>query len=431
MQIKKEPLPKAQMTLTLDLAFDEFQPFIQKATRRLSQKVTLPGFRPGQVPYDVLKLHIPEMEVYQEAANLAVNKTLLLALTQEKINAVGKPEVSIEKLAPNNPFVYKVILSLLPEVELPDLQKMPKVEKRKVEVAPDDIKNALLNIQKKHHIETRTQDKAQTNDKVEVDFEIFKNNVLVENGSYKKFTVIIGEETLIPGFEAELISLREGDTKKFDLKFPEKHYHKTLAGVKATFSVKVLSVSHRSLPALDDSFVQKISMFKTLDELKNTLKRYLLSEQEKREQDRFEQTMLETIKKHTTFTEIPDCLISEEQTRIFHAMKTQMEERGLRFNDYLEHVKKTEEAIKQEYRSQAVEQVKYALLLHEIAQREDIQISEQDIEKERDRVLQALHDDDDTKEYFTSTNSNPQLALTLKHRKVIEFLQTRLSTPTK
>ena len=199
MKIEKKDLGKNQVELTIEVPVEELKNHLEKAAQKLSKKSKIPGFRPGKAPYDLVKARVGEMAIYQEALELIVNATLYQVVMQEKLITVGQPEIKIEKLAPGNPIIYKAIVSLLPEISLGNWQTK-KIDKKIVKAEEEEINQTLKQLQEMRAQETLADRVANQGDKMEVDFEVSINKVVIEGGTSKKYPIILGENRMIPGF---------------------------------------------------------------------------------------------------------------------------------------------------------------------------------------------------------------------------------------
>ena len=426
MKIEKKTLDASRLELTITVDAEDMKAYVYQASVKISETTKIDGFRPGHVPYDVLRQRVGEMPIYEEAANVAINKTFLAAIKQEKVFFVGDPEIHVEKIAPGNDFMYRAILALLPTITLPDFNKVKKVEKKKIAITEKDVNKGLEELQKMHKKEVVKEGSIEKGDKIEVTFDISRDKVLIENGHYEKFPVLIGENMMIPGFEDAFIGLKKGEKKEFELTFPEKYHEKSLAGQKATFSAAVDSVFRVELPTLDDSFAQTLGKFQRLEELKTQIRDNLQLEAANREEQQHEQEIFETLLKETGFTDIPELLIRSEQDRILAEIKQHMTQQGAKWDDYLSHMKKTEEEMRGGYKNQAIERVKVALISREIAAQQKLTPTTQDIDAEVNQTLQMYEGNADVQQKIQSENYRQHIETMQTNRKVVEFLKKNI-----
>ncbi len=428
MKIAKSTLPKSQIELTIEVSTEEMKKYVAKAIREISEHVKIDGFRPGKVPFHVLKNHVPEMEIYQEAANIAINRTLNNAIKQEDIFVIGEPNVHIEKLAPENPLIYKAVLTKLPNITLPAWEKVKNPKKKPIEVTDEEVQKALTELSKMHAKESLKDGASDKGDKVVVDFDILRDKVLIENGHYEKFEVILGEEQMIPGFENELLGLKAGESKEFELAFPKKYYRKDLGGKKATFKCIVKSVSKIEVPEINDALAKKFGEFTTLNELKKKITETIKREKTRKGEEMYEQELLDNVVAATQFEELPASLIEDEKTQIVRELKYDITQNGLKWEDYVSHLQKTEEEIKESYEKPAHKRIQVALIMREIASREKFTATEQEIEKEKTE-LTLQHGLSYNNDHSNGTDEYKGFfANKIVNRKVIEYLKEKLAT---
>lgn len=421
MQIKRDHKPEvSQVELTIELAANELTTYIDQACEKLSKEVNVPGFRPGKVPYFVLKTKIPELHIYEEVFYLAVNKTLPQALEQEKIEFIGQPKIEPLKLAPGNPLIYKATLALLPKVTLGDYKSF-KVKKQKLEIDQKKVERTFADLQKMRASETLVKRPAKKGDKVILSFVVKQNNVPIEGGQAKDFPLTLGDGQFIPGFEDQVVGLSANEEKKFVLTFPENYPEKNLAGKKADFEVKVKDVYELTLPALDDKFAQGYN-FKDFSEFKKQITDNIQHELEHKEEERLELALLEELMERTTFEPLPPLLVEMEIEKMFHELKHQIEESGAKFEDYLKNIKKTEADLRKEWQPQAEKRLKTALISRELSKLEKLEATAKDVDEELEKITKMYAAMPDLKKRLEAPEYRAHLQNMLSNRKVFKFL---------
>jgi len=394
-----EKLPKGEIKIKIELTVEEMKPYLEKAAFLISEKVKISGFRPGKAPYDIVKTQVGEEKIWQEAIEPAVHKTLVEVLDKEKLPTIGSPKIDILKLAPNNPFIYQATVFILPDIELGDYKKN-KIKRNKVEVKKEQMDKALEDLQKMKHSEIIVDRPAQKGDKVEIDFKTFLEKVLIDQGDQKKFPVVIGDKTFIPGFEDHLIGAKAGEEKKFSLKMPENYHDKKLANRTLDFEVKINGVYEISLPEINDDLAKGLGNFENLEDLKKQI------------QDNLKQ--------------IPEVLINSESQKMISELEHNIQRQGLKFEDYLTHIKKKREDLLLDFTPNAIKRVKSALVIREIAKQEKIEITDKEIEQEVKQVLAAYENDSKAKEQITSKEYKDYLRNVLTSKKVIDSLKKEM-----
>lgn len=425
MQVNKKDLEKSQVELTVELSSEEFAPFIEKGARKLAEKIKIEGFRPGKAPLEVLKAKVGEMSILEEAAQLAVNKTLddVLAERINEIKAVGSPNVNISKLAPNNPFEYKVTLSVLPEIELGKYKDLGlKAEEAKVEEKElEKILNDLREMRAKEVLAEK--DKAiEKGDKVIVDIKLFDAKVPIEDGVHNDLALLTGKNYFVPGFDEKIIGAKNEAELKFQLPYPEDHHQKNLAGKMINFEVKIKSVFKRELPELNDDFAKDFRV-KDLEALKKDLQENVLQEKKREIDLKNESEMISKILEETKIGDLPEILIESESRNIMSELEQSVLRQGGKFEDYLNHLKKTRDELKLEMIPNAIKRVKSSLLIREIAVAEKIDASDKEVEEKILELKEQYKGNEEVQKMIQEHNYKHYLKNILTNEKVLARLK--------
>ncbi len=427
MKVEVKKLPRGQAELIIELSVEEYQPFLAQAASEISLTTKIPGFRPGKASFEIIKQRVGEQGIWEQALEAAIKKTFLQAVDQEKLITVGSPQIDIIKLAPGNPVVYKAVISLLPEVQLTNYLKI-RVQSKPVEIKPKQINKAMTDIQKMHAKEILVNREAKEGDKIEIDFETFLDRVPIENGKQTKFSLVIGEATFIPGLEEQLIGLKKADVKEFQLKFPENYHQKALAGKLVDFKIKVNAVFELELPKLDDDFAKNLGGFKTIKEIEDKIMAQITLQKEAEEKQRVEEEMLDKIIEQTTFGDIPDLLVDTETKKMVAELENNLNYQGLNFQDYLSHLKKNKEDLLLDFVPQAIKRVKSALVVREMAKKENIQVSDEEVKDEIKKTIQAYEGNQEAEKQLNQPDYQNYLKSVLAARKVIDHLKSAIIT---
>ncbi|NQU83267.1 MAG: trigger factor [Parcubacteria group bacterium] len=268
MQYTTKSLEKSQVELTITVTSDDYQDDVQKAAVRISERAAIKGFRPGKAPYDIVKQEVGELKIMEEAMQTIVESNFTQAVKKEKLQTIGMPQITIEKIAPGNDFIFKAVVALMPEIKLGNIEKI-KVEKKEQKVDAKKIDEVISNLQKMQTKEVLKNGIADKKDKATIDMEMFINKVPVEGGQAKDHAVYLGEDHYIPGLNEEVVGLKKDDTKEFTLKFPKEHYQKHLAGKNVDFKIKVNEIYELQHPELDDDFAKALGL-DSMDKLRET-----------------------------------------------------------------------------------------------------------------------------------------------------------------
>ena len=423
MQVNKKDLEKSQVELTIELSNEEFAPYIEKGAQKVSENVKIEGFRPGKVPYEVLKQKIGEMTILEEAAHLAINKTIDEIIDQNLIGqqAIGQPQVNITKLAPNNPLEYKVIVSILPTIALGDYKNL-KLKAEKAKLDAKELDKALDDLRDMRATEALIDREVKDGDKVILDINMSLDNVPIENGQHKDLAVLIGKDYFVPGFDRKLIGAKKGGEKKFILPYPDDHHQKNLAGKLVEFVVKVKDVYERIIPELNDEFASFFHL-KDLAELKKNLEESLLHEKKHNLDLKNESEMITKIIDKTKFGELPEEIINSEAKNMLAELEQSVIRQGGKFEDYLKHLKKTKDELMLEIIPNALKRVKSALLIREIAVIEKITAHEHEIEEKIAALKKQYKDNKDVLKMVEEKGYRSYLNNILTNEKVIAKLK--------
>ncbi len=419
---KKEE--KSQVILTITIKPADYAKDLEIAAVRMSERAAIKGFRPGKAPYEMVKQQLGEQNIMQEAAERIVQRSYFEAVKTEKLATVGMPQITIQKMAPGNDFVFEAKVALLPSVKLPDLSKI-KIEKKEVKTGDTEVNKVLEDLRKMQPKETVKAGAATKEDKMVVDLDMFIDNVAVEGGQAKNHQIYLNEPHYIPGLAEEIVGLKKDDTKDFKLVFPKDHYQKHLAGQKVDFKVKVNEVFALEFAKLDDEFAKSVGQ-ESMTQLKELLLSNLSKEADKKEMERQEIAILDQMIEKTTFGEIPQILIDSEKQKMFNELKYDLDRRGISMDQYMLDIKKTEEQIFKDFDEQGTKRAKAALISRQIAKDNNITVDKDDMDKELADIKAAYPDDANVEENIKRPEVLDTIAATIQNRKVLAHLKEKV-----
>jgi len=267
---------------------------------------------------------------------------------------------------------------------------------------------------------------AKDGDKVEVDFDVYLDGVVIEGGSAKKQPIILGEGNFIPGFEENVIDMKKEDRKEFKLKFPKDYFQKNLAGKECDFKIKLVSVNEVVLPEINDEFAKGLGQFKDVADMKTKIEENLVKEAEQKESQRLQAAILEGIIEKSEFGKLPAVLIDSEKERMIQEIKQDLESQGLNFEKYLEHLKKSEDDLKEGFTKQADKRAKSVLLTRQVALDEKIKVEDKEIDDEVKKTLEMYKTQPEMTEQFKSPGYKDYLAKVMINQKVLKFLEKKV-----
>ncbi len=423
MQVTTKDLEKSQIELSIELSAEEFAPYIEKGAIKVSESVKIEGFRNGKVPYEILKQKVGEMTILEEAAHLAINKSLDEAIEKYTIGKqpVGQPQVNITKLAPNNPLEYKVIISLLPTIALGKYKDL-KLKAEEAKIEDKELNKAMDDLREMRAQEVIVEREVKDNDKVIADVHMLVDKVQLEDGHNHDLAILMGKGYFVPGFDKKLLGAKKGDERTFDLPYPDDHHQKNLAGKLVTFVVKIKEVYERKLPEVNDEFASFFRL-KDLEELKKNLKESLLHEKKHNIDLKNESELLGKIIEDTKFGDFPDVLVESESRNLMLELEQSVTRQGGKFDDYLNHLKKTKDELMLEMTPNAIKRVKAALVIREVAVIEKIEPTAEEIDDkvselkkqyEKNHDILKMIDEPGYKTYLRNILTNEQVIAQLK-----------------
>ncbi|MFZ4632108.1 MAG: trigger factor [Patescibacteria group bacterium] len=430
MQVNKKDLEKSQIELTVELSAEEFAPYIEKGAQKVAEEVKIEGFRKGKVPMEILKQKIGEMTILEEAANIAIHKTIDNAVEEHTMErqAIGQPQVNITKLAPGNPFEYKVIVSILPTIALGKYKDLNlKVEDAKID--DKEVEKALSELQEMRAQEILVEREARDKDKVTVDVNMSLDKVPLEDGSHKELAIILGKNFFVPGFDSNIIGAKAGEEREFKLAYPDDHHQKNIAGKMVEFKVNIKNVYERQAPELNDEFAAFFQL-KDMEELKKNLKESLLHEKKHSVDLRNESELISKIVDDTKFGDLPSVIIESESRNMLMELEQNVTRQGGKFEDYLSHVKKTKEQLILDLLPNAVKRVKSALVIREIAVIEKIEVTHEDIHDKIDELEKQYAGNQEILKMLHEEGYHTYLSNILTNEKIIAKLKEWNYAPT-
>jgi len=379
MKVEQKKLQKSQVELTFELTAEEFKEHVGHALEHLKKHVKVDGFREGKAPAKMVEDKIKPESLLMEAGDHAVQHVYTDYVLESKIEPVGNPEVKILKIAQGSPFVFTATITVLPEVELPDHKAIAKSVKGKdVSVTEEEVQDAINYLQKTRAKFTAHNNPAQIKDFVEIKYQ----SKDIENNKEIDDKFILGEGGFMKGFEDGIVGMKSGEEKEVKVKFPDDLPRKDLAGKESVFKIKVVSVQKMELPEINDEFAKQLGAFDSLAALKTSTKEGITAEKTEAEKQRKRAEILEKIAEKSKF-ETPEAMVEYEQQRLFEDFKNRITQSiKISFEEYLASIKKTEVEIKETYKKEAEKRLRGFLVLRELGKKENIQVSDKEVEEE-------------------------------------------------
>ncbi len=376
-------LPKSQVEITITVPYVDYLKSEKRAIEKLSKEMKVDGFRSGQIPENIVREKTGKELIQSSTFEFVIPISYTSSIKEHDLQVIEQPKIDIKKHVEKegDDFVYTAIVSILPEVKLGDYKKI-KVKKNTVKVSEKEVNETIQMISDRFAEWKDVERSSKMGDRVEVDFEGFDTEgKTIPNTASKNHPVILGSKTMIPGFEEALVGLKKGEEKEFDIEFPKDYHANEMKGKKVKFKVKVNRVEEKLTKELDEALIEKVSGKKqSVEDFKKHVEDDLKKEMEEREQTELDNKVVQEIVKIVE-VELPDSLIDEEIHFLKEERKRAVTQQGLTWEQYLKHVKKTEEDFAKDYRKPAEERLKARLAVNEIIKAEKIEANEEDVEK--------------------------------------------------
>lgn len=344
------------------------------------QQGSVPGFRKGKAPAGLIEKQLSPELLQAEFLQEAISDLYIKASTEEKLRQVSQPQVEVKKFVPYTTLEFTAEVEIIGKITLPDYKKI-KVAKKTVEVADKEVDDVIESLRNRDAEKKEVKRVAKDGDEVVIDFVGVdtKTKEAIPGADGKEYPLTLGSNTFIPGFEPELIGLKAGDEKTFDIVFPKDYGTKALQSKKVTFTVNVHKVQSLTLPKVDADFAAKIGPFKTVEELKSDIKKHLLAEKERTVEQDFENELVMKIAEKTTVA-LPKVVVDDQIDRMEQEEKQNLMYRGQTWHEHLKEEGISEEEHREKNREQAEMRVKAGLVLSEIAEAEKIDVTPEELE---------------------------------------------------
>ena len=428
MQINREQIESTKVKLTVVAEQSELDKIKQHVLRDLSKNVKVPGFRAGKAPANLIEKQIDASTLQSEFLDHAINDFYGDAINSTGIRPISQPQIAVSKYVPFSTLEFTIEVEAIGEVQLADYKNI-KLSPKKVEVTSAEINKIVDNLRQRAATKKEVDRAAKKADEVSFDFSGVdaKTKKPIDGTEAKDYPIVIGSGSFIPGFEEELIGLKAGDDKKFDITFPADYAVADLQKRKVTFTVKVLKVQELSEPKADDEFAKTIGAFNTLSELKADIKKGLTAEKQQEADRAYENELLEKIASKSKVA-VPASLIEEEIDRMEEEEKRNLVYRGQTWQEHLDAEGITAEAHREQKREAATTRVKGGLILGEISQAEKITVTPDEIDL-RIRLLKGQYTDPAMTAELDKPESRRDLTSRILTEKTLDKLRSYASKP--
>lgn len=425
MKVEKKQLDKVQVELTIEIPEDEFEEYVEKAYQERKGKVNIPGFRKGRAPRKLIEQHYGKDFFYFDAAEKCVVPMYVKAVQEdEELKPISEPKFDVVTLEAGKPFVYTVVIDTQQEITLGEYTgiEIEAVDSTVTEEAiQQEMEHARDNIALIEDVEDENAT-IEDGDIVLLNFCGKKDGVAFEGGTAENYELTIGSHSFIPGFEEGMIGMKIGEEKDLNLTFPAEYHSEDLAGAEVVFTVKVNAIKRKELAEFDDDFAKDVSEFDTLDEYKESIREDLKKQFEESAQNHYKNKISEKIVNDSDVV-APSTMVEKEIDNYLNEMTYNLRSQGIEMEQYYKLTQSTEEDVKKEFASRAEMSVKQQLVLSEIAKREEISVTNEELDEEFGKLAGYYQmEKDQLKQIFTAQGQTEALKSSIKFEKVINFL---------
>ncbi|KIL20616.1 trigger factor [Bacillus sp. FSL K6-3312] len=420
MSVKWEKQEGNEGILTVEVDAETFNKALDDAFKKVVKQVSIPGFRKGKVPRGLFEQRFGVESLYQDALDILLPVEYPKAIDEAGIEPVDRPEIDVEKIEKGESLIFTAKVTVKPEVKLGDYKGL-NVEKDDATVTDEDVQEELKGMQNRQaELVVKEEGAIENGDTVVLDFEGFVDGEAFEGGKAENYSLEVGSNSFIPGFEEQLVGLETGAEKDVEVTFPEEYHAEDLAGKPAVFKVKIHEIKAKELPALDDEFAKDVDEeVETLAELTEKTKKRLEEAKENEAEGKLREELVEKASENAE-ADIPQAMVDTELDRMMKEFEQRLQMQGMNLELYFQFSGQDENALKEQMKEDAAKRVKSNLTLEAIAAAENLQVSDEEVEEELSKMAEAYNMPiENIKQAIGSTDAMKE---DLKVRKAIDFL---------
>ena len=388
MSLQVERLEHNMAKLTIEVSAEELEGALQKAYQKQKGKISIPGFRKGKVPRQLVeKMYGPEI-FYDDAANALIPEAYAKAYDESGLDIVSQPKIDVTQIEKGKAFIFTAEVAVKPEVTLGQYKGI-EVDSFSTEVSAEEVEAKLAEEQNKNARTITVEGRpVQDKDEVVLDFEGFVDGVAFEGGKGENYPLTIGSGSFIPGFEEQLIGVEPEQEVEVKVTFPEDYHAEDLKGKDAVFKCTVHEIKAKELPELDDEFASEVSEFDTLEEYKADVEKKLREEKESTGKRAQEDQAVNAIIANAEM-DLPEAMIETEARQMLDNFAQRLQQQGLTFEQYMQFTGMTVDKMTEEMRPQAEKRIKTRLVLEAIVSAENIEVSDERLDEEVAKMAEA------------------------------------------
>lgn len=388
MNLQVEKMEKNMAKLTIEVAAEDLEKAMQNAYQKAKGRISIPGFRKGKAPRKMIEQMYGKGVFLEDAVNALIPEHYSKALAECELEIVSQPTIDITQAEPGKALIFTAEVATKPEVTLGDYKGV-EVPKTEINVTDEDVDAEIKKEQEKNSRTINVEDRgAQLQDVVTIDFEGSVDGVPFDGGQATEYPLTLGSNTFIPGFEDQLVGAKVGDDVDVKVTFPEEYQAKELAGKEAIFKCAVKKIEAKELPELDDDFAKDVSEFDTLAEYKEHVKTNLVERKENEAKRAKEDAAVDKAIENAQM-DIPEAMLQTQCRQMLDDFSRRMQSQGLSMDQYFQFTGMTAEKMMEDMKPQALKRIQTRLVLEKVAEVEDIQPTEEEVNEEISKMAEA------------------------------------------
>jgi len=422
MDVNKEKLEGNKVKLEIEIESEEVDEALEQAYRKIVKDIEIPGFRKGKAPRKIVEKRFGEEVLHKDALDILIPKGYSQAVEEADIEPVDQPDIEDFYISKGEAASFTAVVEVKPEVELGQYKELG-IEKGDASVEEDEINERLEKMQDEHsQLMTADRDELQEGDYAIIDFTGYVDGEEFPGGSGEEYSLEIGSGNFIPGFEEQLIGMEVGGEKTVEVTFPEDYHAEDLAGAEASFDVELKEIKEKTAPELDDDFALEASEYETIDELTESIRKEISEQKENDVENAFREELIKKASENAEVN-ITETLVDEQLDQMYSSLSQSVSQQGLEVDDYLGYMGMDEQQWREQNRDTAAERAKELLVLEAIADKEEIEITDEEIDEEIDKIAE-MHDQDaeQIKAIFQMQGQLDTLKEDIRRQKTMDFL---------
>ena len=421
MSLQVEKLEKNMAKLTIEVPADDLEKALQSAYMKQKNKISLPGFRKGKVPRQMIEKMYGAEIFYDDAANELIPKAYAEAYDEAELDIVSRPQINVVQIEKGKPFIFTADVATKPEVTLGEYKGL-EIEKVSTRVTQKEVDAKIQEeAEKNARTITVTDRPVQDGDEVILEFEGFVDGVAFEGGKGENYPLTIGSGSFIPGFEEQLVGAEAEKEMEVKVTFPEDYHAEDLKGKEAVFKCTIHEIKAKELPEIDDEFAAEVSEFDTLEEYKADIKAKIKDQKASEGKRKQEDQAVDAVVKNAQY-EIPQPMIETQVMQMADDFAQRIQSQGISLEQYFQFTGMTADKMMDELRPQAIKRIETRLVLEAIAKAENIEISDEKLDEELAKMAESYKMEVDKLKEFMDENEKKQMKEDMAVQEAVTFL---------